>query len=304
MLGSIYKFHNSVTDTTKWGIAMNAVVSGTGRLAGKVALITGSGRGIGKATALKLAREGASVVINDIDADEAHKTLAEIHALGAPAVALVANATDPDFGERIVALAIDTYGSLDIIVNNAGYTWDSVIQKMSDEQWAAILDIHLTTPFRVLRAAQPYFSAWSKAERAAGTSVCRKVVNISSVSGTGGIAGQVNYSSAKAGIVGMTKTLAKEWGRYNVTVNAVAFGFIETRLTERYNPGEQQTVMIDGTEVGLGVPAASSVSSTESIPLGRAGTPDEAAGAVYLFCSPESSYVSGETLVCSGGAGS
>ncbi len=144
----------------------------------------------------------------------------------------IGSVTDPDFGERFVQLAVDTYGGLDIIVNNAGYTWDSVIQKMTDEQWDAILDVHLKAPFRILRAAQPVISALAKKEAAEGGASCRKVVNISSIAGLGGNAGQANYSTAKAGITGLTKTLAKEWGRYNVTVNAVAFGYIKTRLTD------------------------------------------------------------------------
>ncbi|HEX4934461.1 MAG TPA: SDR family NAD(P)-dependent oxidoreductase, partial [Gemmatimonadaceae bacterium] len=201
------------------------------KLTGKVAIVTGAGRGIGQAIALKLASEGASLVVNDLDAGPAQETVAALEALGARAVAVPGSVAAPDFPERFVRTAVDTFGGLDIIVNNAGFTWDNVIQKMTDEQWDAIMDVHLKAPFRILRAASEVIRAYAKREAEAGTPVYRKVVNISSVSGTNGNPGQANYSSAKAGIIGLTKAMAKEWGRYKVTVNAVAFGVIETRLT-------------------------------------------------------------------------
>ncbi|SBW22947.1 3-oxoacyl-ACP reductase [Candidatus Protofrankia californiensis] len=204
-----------------------------GNLDSKVAIVSGSGRGIGREIALKLAREGAAVVVNDLDAEPAKDTVAAIEAQGGKAVACVGSVTEEGFAERFVATAVDAFGGLDIIVNNAGYTWDTVIQKMTDEQWDAILDVHLKAPFRILRAAQPVISAAVKQAKEAGEPVpCRKVVNISSIAGLGGNIGQVNYAAAKAGVTGLTKTLAKEWGRYNVTVNTVAFGLIKTRLTE------------------------------------------------------------------------
>ncbi|URN02027.1 SDR family oxidoreductase [Actinomadura madurae] len=193
------------------------------------------------------------------------------------------------------------FGGVDIIVNNAGYTWDSVIQKMTGEQWDAMLGVHLTAPFRILRAAQPVIAAAVRREREAGqTAACRKVVNVSSVAGLGGNAGQLNYAAAKAGVTGMTRTLAKEWGRYNVTVNTVAFGFIRTRLTEAA-AGEGGTIEVEGRSVKVGVNPGLLAAAEQMIPLGRTGTPKEAAGAVYLLCTPESDYVSGQTLVCGGG---
>jgi 3-oxoacyl-[acyl-carrier protein] reductase len=272
-----------------------------GTLDGKVAIVSGSGRGIGRAIALKLAAEGASVVVNDLDAEPAKETVAAIETAGGNAVECWGSVTEEGFAERFVQAAVDSFGGLDIIVNNAGYTWDSVIQKMTDEQWDAILDVHLKAPFQILRAAQPVISAAVKKAKAAGEPIpCRKVVNISSLSGTGGSIGQANYSAAKAGVTGLTKTLAKEWGRYNVTVNSVAFGMIKTRLTEA-PAGAGATIDVAGRAIKVGVNPDVLTAMEQSIPLGRGGSPVEAAGAVYLLCTPESNYVSGQTLVCGGG---
>lgn len=272
-----------------------------GNLDSKVAIVSGSGRGIGREIALKLAREGARVVVNDLDAEPAKETVAAIESAGGQAVACIGSVTDDDFADRFVAAATDNFGGLDIIVNNAGYTWDSVIQKMTDEQWDAIIDVHLKAPFRVLRAAQPVIAGQVKAARAAGAPVpCRKVVNISSLAGLGGNAGQVNYAAAKAGITGLTKTIAKEWGRYNVTVNTVAFGLIATRLTS--TPADSDgTIDVAGRQIKVGVNPDLLGAMEQMIPLGRAGTPTEAAGAVYLLCTPESDYVNAQTVVCGGG---
>ena len=271
----------------------------TKKLEGKVALITGSGRGIGRSIALKLASEGAHIVVNDLDEAPAQEVVEAIRAAGGQAVACVGSVTAPDFAERFIGMAVSEFKGLDIIVNNAGYTWDNVVQKMTDEQWYAMMDVHLTAPFRILRAAQPVIRALTKQEKEAGKSVVRKVVNISSVAGLFGNAGQTNYSTAKAGIVGMTQTLAKEWGRMNVTVNCVAYGFIKTRLT--VSADSDATENIDGREIKVGVNPDLMAAMERSIPLGRGGTPDEAAGAVYLLCIPESDYVSGQTLMCTGG---
>jgi len=272
----------------------------TRKLEGKVALVTGSGRGIGRSIALKLASEGARLVVNDLDDGPAQDTVQAVRALGGEAVACVGSVTAPDFAERFIGAAVEAYKGLDIIVNNAGYTWDNVIQKTSDEQWYAILDCHLTAPFRILRAAQPVIRELAKADGEAGVRNVRKVVNISSMAGLFGNAGQANYATAKAGVEGLTRTLAKEWGRMNVTVNAVAYGLIKTRLTVATNDAGA-TATIEGREIKVGVNPGLMDAMEKMIPLGRGGTPDEAAGAVYLFCIPESDYVSGQTLVCSGG---
>jgi len=272
------------------------------KLQDKVAIVSGSGRGIGRAVALKLASEGASVVVNDLDADTADAVVAEIAALGGKAIACVGDVTAEDFGERFVKAALDAFGGLDIIVNNAGYTRDGVIQKQTDEQFQAMLDVHVTAPFRILRAAAEPWRAMAKLEAAEGREVIRKVVNISSTSGLNGNAGQVNYAAGKTALIGITKTLAKEWGRLKVCVNCVGFGLIDTRLT-RPNDAPDATIEIGGKTVQLGVPAGAREGFLAQIPLGRPGTAEEAAGAVYLFCTPESDYISGQIVTVAGGLG-
>jgi 3-oxoacyl-[acyl-carrier protein] reductase len=269
-------------------------------LDGKIAPVSGSGRGIGRAVAEKLASEGARIVVNDLDREPAMETLEAIKSIGTDAVVCIGSVTDADFGERFIQTALDTWGVPDIIVNNAGYTWDNVIQKMSDEQFLDVLNVHLTAPFRILRAAQQPIRDAAKQEAAGGREVFRKVVNISSVSGVYGNAGQVNYAAGKAGIVGITKALAKEWGRYKVTVNAVAFGLIHTRLTQALD-ADGASINIEGREIAVGVQRDRLQAASLRIPLGRGGTPEEAAGAIYLFCTPESNYISGQLIVCDGG---
>ena len=270
------------------------------KLEGKVAIVSGSGRGIGRSIALKLASEGAKVVVNDLDPAPAEQTVADIKAAGGQALACPGSVTADGFAEQFVKTATEGFGGLDIIINNAGYTWDNVIQKMTDEQWNAIIDVHLTAPFKILRAAADYIRFAAKKEADAGQEVFRKVVNISSIAGLGGNAGQANYSAAKAGIVGLTLAMAKEWGRYKVNVNCVAFGMIKTRLTEAPAKGDA-AIDIEGRKIKVGVNPDLLAMMERSIPLGRAGTPEEAAGSVYLLCTPESNYVSGQTLVCGGG---
>lgn len=272
----------------------------TGKLENKVALITGSGRGIGRAVAMKLASEGARIVVNDLDEAPANEVVAEIKAAGGEAVACAGSVTADDFAERFIKAALDTFGRIDIIVNNAGYTMDSLIGKMSDESFDALYNVHLKAPFQILRAASGYLAASAKQEAEEGREIFRKVVNISSVAGTGGNVGQANYSSMKSGVLGLTKSLAKEWGRFKVNVNCVAFGFIETRLTQASE--EKLVVKVDGgQEAAVGMPPKVIEGFKRMIPLGRAGTPEEAADAVYLMCCPESNYISGQTIICGGG---
>jgi 3-oxoacyl-[acyl-carrier protein] reductase len=269
-------------------------------LVGKSAIVTGSGRGIGKAVAALFADHGASVVINDIDKDVADATAKEITEAGARAVVCAGSVTDVEFPDRVVKTAAASFGGLDIIVNNAGYTWDSVIQNMSDEQWYAMIDVHLTAPFRIIRAATPYMREVAKREIAEGRRVQRKIINVSSTSGVAGNPGQVNYSAGKMGVVGVTKTMAKEWGRFNINVNAVAYGFIETRLTQAKE--KHETIEREGKEVELGIPDAMRQMAVNFIPLGRSGTPEDAAGPVLFLASPLSDYVTGAVVLVTGGS--
>jgi 3-oxoacyl-[acyl-carrier protein] reductase len=267
---------------------------------GKAAIVTGSGRGIGRAVATLLAEHGAAVVVNDLDASVAKEAVDAIRKTGGRAEAAVGSVTDPAFPKKLISTAIDAFGGFDIIVNNAGYTNDGLVHKMSDEQWQSMLDCHLTAPFRILREASLHWREAAKAEIESGAAKCRKVVNVSSTTGVGGNAGQLNYAAGKAGIVGMTKTLAKEWGRLNVCVNAVAYGFIETRLTAAKTKQEKDTV--DGHSVTLGIPENLREAAIRGIPLGRPGTPENAAGPVLFLCSPLSDYVTGVLLLVTGGS--
>lgn len=271
-----------------------------GKLDGKACLVTGAGRGIGRAIALKLAREGGRIVLNDIDPDPAGETVAAIEAEGGEAIAVAGDVTADGFGEQMVSTAMNRFGGIDVIVNNAGYSWDTVIQKTTDEQFDAMLDIHVKAPFRLLRAAAEPIRVMAKAEAEEGRKVHRKVVNISSIGGLFGNAGQVGYASGKTALIGMTKTLAKEWGRYAVNVNCVAFGLIETRMTEPFD-GRPGKIRVGEREVPAGVPPEFIGFMNKMIPLGRPGNPEDAANAVFLFCIPESDYISGEVVLVAGG---
>jgi 3-oxoacyl-[acyl-carrier protein] reductase len=267
-----------------------------GVLDDKVAIVTGSARGIGKATAELLSEHGAKVVVNDLDGDAAKETADSI--AGETAV-FAGDLTAEGSPEALVQTALDAWGKIDIIVNNAGYTLDAPIHKMSDDWFQKMLDIHLVAPFRVIRAAAPHLREPAKVEREEGREVFRKIVNVSSISGTMGNAGQANYAAGKAGIVGLTKTLAKEWGQFKVNVNAVAFGYIETRLTA--SKDDANVVEISGEKVQLGIPDQMRGMASMLIPIGRPGTPQEAAGGVFFLCSPWSNFVHGQVLNITGG---
>jgi 3-oxoacyl-[acyl-carrier protein] reductase len=269
-------------------------------LEGKTAVVTGSGRGIGRAVAEKLAAAGAAVMVNDLDEAAVSDTKAFLRSQGHRADQLAGNLTDPKFPDQLIEATLSSFGSVDIIVNNAGYSWDSVIQKTTDEQFQAMLEIHIAVPFRVLRAASTYIRETAKSEIAAGKRVMRKVVNITSIAGTDGNPGQAGYSSGKSGVIGLTKTLAKEWGRYNVNVNACGFGLIETRLAQPLT-GAAANIEMSGHSIRIGVQPSMLDSVKQACPLGRLGSKEEAAGAVLFFCSPLSDYVTGEVLICGGG---
>lgn len=267
-------------------------------LAGKTAIVTGGGRGIGRAIVKLFASVGANVLAADLDNEALEEMQASVNRPDRVA-SIGGNLTDPSFPQQIVNAALESFNSIDIIVNCAGFSWDSVIQKTSDEQFQAMLDIHVVAPFRLLRAASGYLRETAKKEIAEGQRVMRKVVNITSISGTDGNAGQAGYGAGKAGVIGLTKTLAKEWGRYNINVNAVGFGLIQTRMTQSLK--REGKINMGGKDIPIGVRPAMLESAVAQSALGRIGTPEEAAGAVLFFCSSLSDFVTGEVLTCSGG---
>jgi 3-oxoacyl-[acyl-carrier protein] reductase len=267
-------------------------------LNGKTAIVTGGARGIGKAIVERLVSAGGNAFVCDLDQEELQEMRASLG--NSERVAIIrGDLMEPDVPQQIVNAALQTFGSIDIIVNCAGFSWDSVIQKTSDEQFMTMLNIHIMAPFRLLRAASEYLRETAKQEIASGQRVMRKVVNITSISGTDGNAGQAGYSAGKAGVIGLTKTMAKEWGRYNINVNAVGFGLIQTRMTQPLKSSGE--LSIGGKEIPMGVQPAALDSMVAACPLGRLGMPEEAAGAVLFFCSPLSDYVTGEVLICGGG---
>lgn len=277
-----------------------------GLLAGQVAIITGSGQGIGEQTAKIFSKEGCKVVVTDIDAAKSNGVAKQIKDLGGEALSVPGDVTDPAFPDKIVSETIKAFGKLNILVNNAGYCWDGILHKMTDQQWEAMLKVHNTAPFRLIRAASPYMRDASKAEfDKTGKSEPRCIINISSTSGLHGNVGQANYSTAKMGIVGLTKTVAKEWGPFGVRCNAIAFGSVVTRLTLEKERGE--FIEIEGKKIALGIPSAVKNSrggdAFAMIPLRRAASPEEAASSILLLCSPFASYITGHCLEVTGGAG-
>ncbi len=268
----------------------------------QVAIVTGAGRGIGAAAAKLFAKHGAKVVVNDLNAEPAEAVVSEIREAGGEAIVCAGSVTDPEFPEQLMKTAVDAYGKINILVNNAGYTWDGMMHKMSDEQWQAIIDVHATAPFRMIRAVAPHMREPAKAEkRAGGPMEPRCIVNVSSTSGLHGNIGQANYATGKMGIVGLTKTIAKEWGTFGIRCNTVAFGFIDTRLTRSKDDGA--SIEVDGQEVALGIPENIRSMASLLIPLGRAATAEEAAGGIIMLASPFAAYVTGHTLEVTGGSG-
>jgi 3-oxoacyl-[acyl-carrier protein] reductase len=268
-----------------------------GKLEGRVAIVTGAGQGIGRAITFKLTSEGAAVLANDLDADRLAVLQADVARAGGVCEPFPGDVTAADFGDRAVATCLERFGDLHILINNAGYIWNSRITNHTDEQWYAMIDVHATGPFRLLRAAGRHFRDMAKAGH---TERARKVVNVSSISGLFGEATQFSYSAAKSALVGMTRSLAKDWGRYNVTVNCVAFGFVDTRLTQTFQKDVPE-IAVGDRKLKVGIDAAQAELMKAMIPLGRSGTTEEAAGAVYLFCLPESDFISGEIVVAAGG---
>lgn len=270
-------------------------------------VITGAGRGIGASAALQFAEYGANVVVNDLDNGMAEETVHAIQARGGQAIALAGDVTAADFPEKLMQEAVDRFGRLNVLVNNAGYTWDGMAHKISDEQWHAVLDVHLSAPFRMIRAAAPHLREAAAAELESGSGTCNRcIVNVSSTSGLHGNIGQANYAAGKMGVVGLTKTIAKEWGPLGIRCNAVAFGFIDTRLT-RAQEVQEESIKIDGREVVLGIPQKVRTMLDKDIrlriPLGRPATEEEAAAGIVLIASPLASYITGHVLEVTGGMG-
>ena len=293
-------------------------------LAGQVAIVTGGSRGIGGGTSTMLAANGARVVIADVDGVKADETVRTLNAeFGDDATsAFVADLVAPDSCDALVQHALDAYGGLDIVVNNAGYAWDGGIHNMSDAQFQAMLDIHLSVPFRVARATAPHFRAAAENDDAHGVKRHRKTVMVSSLAGQWGLVGAGNYASAKAGMLGLMRTLAQEWGRFRVNVNAVAFGVIQTRFG--LPQSEHEVIETGGRTIHVGMPAkqaermgvtidpdrvvpdeevyAARPMPPHIVPLGRTGTISDAANAIFWLCSPLSDYVTGQVLAVNGGA--
>lgn len=269
-------------------------------LEGKVAIVTGAARGIGRATAQHLAAEGARVLITDLEGRRAQEAAADIEAGGGVAHAVAGDVTSSAFPEQLIQTVLKVFGGLDILINNAGFTWDGTLHKMTDEQWQAMIDVHLTASFRIIRAAVPLLRAAAKREiTERGSAKARKIVNVSSTSATRGNFGQANYAAAKAGLIGFTKALAREWGPFNIQVNCVAFGLIDTRLTQPKEAGKK--IRVHERDVDLGIPATIREAAIQLIPMGRPGTPQEAAGVILFLASPLSDYVSGQVLEVTGG---
>ncbi|KAH9947359.1 short-chain dehydrogenase/reductase SDR [Amylocystis lapponica] len=268
---------------------------GRGLLAGEVAIITGAGQGIGRSAALLFAKEGAKVVVSDLDAQKAEQVVAEIKQAGGDAIAVSGDVGAEDFPQKILEATVKKYGKLNHIVNNAGFTYDRMLHTTPDDAFDVILKVHVRAPFRLIRAAAPYM-------RIKGNTENRSVINVSSVSGLHGNVGQANYAAAKAGIIGLTKTLCKEWGPFNVRANVVAYGSVQTRLTASKEEGA--TIEVNGKKVALGIPKPpASQDLYAAIPLRRWASADEAGAAMLFLASPLASFVSGHTLEVTGGAG-
>ena len=263
-----------------------------GRLDDRVAIVTGGGRGIGQATSLRLAADGASVVVNDIDDGPANETVALIEAAGGKAIACVANTVEMAQAERLVQAAVDAYGKIDIIVNNAGVTRDKMFHGLDDAQFDFVFDANLKTGFHTTLAAMPYLREVAKKEIAENGKVAynRKIVFTSSVAALMGNPGQYNYTAAKGAVIATTKTLARELGAFGINVNAVAPGFVETRLTAAKEPGKD-----------LGIPEEMRQMAKMMISLGRLGQPEDIANVTAFLVSSDSDFVTGVTIPVTGG---
>ena len=268
-------------------------------LAGKTCIVTGAGRGIGRATALLFAQEGGKVAVVELDAEPANEAVAEIKKMGGEAIAVIGDLMAPGMPDKVVQATVDAFGpNIDVIVNVAGFPWDNFIHKLTDQQFDAMMNIHVKVPMQIIRAASPYMRDNAKKEKEAGKAVYRKIINISSIAGTDGNPGQSGYSAGKAGIIGLTKTLSREWAGFNINVNCIALGGIQTRMSNEWG---SESVEREGQKIPIGTPSANLAAAKTIIPMGRLGTVDEAAGAILFFASSLSDYVSGQVLKVAGG---
>lgn len=253
------------------------------RLKDKVALITGAGQGIGRATAKLFALNGAKVIINDLDEKMIIETKKNIKQVEGEAIGFQCDIRNKEKVTKMIENSISRYGRIDVLVNNAGITQDALIHKMSNEQWQKCFDINVNGAYNCIKAVSKHMMSRGG-----------NIINVSSISALDGIIGQTNYSAAKAALIGLTKALAREWAKYKVRVNAVAFGFVETRITEE-RKGEECLGQI------IGIPREIRIKYINKIPMGRFAKPEEAANAILFLASDESSYITGSVLNVSGG---
>ena len=255
-----------------------------GKLDGKVAVITGAARGIGRADALLFAKEGAAVFVSDIDEAPLTEVVKEIKAAGGKADGCTGDVRNPEDCRTIMDQAAEKFGKIDILVNNAGLTRDALIPRMKDAQWDMCVDISLKGTFNCIRAASKYMM---KAEHNG------RIINVASVAGLMGNIGQINYSAAKSGLIGLSKTVAREWGRFGVTCNVIAYGFVDTRLTREK---ETQQEEVDGETVGI-PKKVRDMMLLQVKPM----TPEDAAKPVLFLASDDAAFITGQVLNVSSG---
>ncbi|GAB7353337.1 hypothetical protein MBLNU459_g3827t1 [Dothideomycetes sp. NU459] len=270
------------------------LVAPHGMVQDHVILITGAAQGIGREAAIQLARNGAKIAINDVDATKANATVQELVDAGYEAMAITGDLLDENVPGQLIQKVLDKWGKVNCLVNNAGFCFDAAIHKMEEAKFDIIMKIHNYVPYRLVKALSGH---WMDPKNA---NMPKSIVNVSSTSGLHGAMGQINYSTAKAGILGLTKTVAAEWGRYNVRCNAVAYGWIDTRITRP--PTAETTLQLGSQTIAPGIPEnAKKWRDTSDIPLGRMGTPEEAASVILFLASPMANYISGTCIECTGG---